>query len=252
MEIIILGSGTSGCVPNISCLIETPVVCKVCLSAIQQYPQKSDLSPTKYTKNRRRNTSALIRAPHSDGRVRNIVIDCGKTFYESALTWFVEYRFRQIDAVLLTHGHADAILGLDDLRQWTLRSGKEAIQESIHVYLDAATMESVARAFPYMVDTRNATGGGEVAALQFHLIEQDENGVLPFIVEETKIIPFEGILISSVEHGKFGNGDPFYALGFRVDDISYISDTNRLPEKAKDIIKDSKVIIMDALRRILD
>lgn len=43
---------------------------------------------------------------------RNILIDTGKTFYEGTMEWFSKYNFRRIDAVILTHGHADAILGI--------------------------------------------------------------------------------------------------------------------------------------------
>jgi phosphoribosyl 1,2-cyclic phosphodiesterase len=45
-----------------------------------------------------------------------------------------------------------------------------------------------------------------------------------------------------------GDGKPYYALGFRIGDISYISDTSKLPEKAKIIIKGSRLVVMDALR----
>lgn len=41
---------------------------------------------------------------------------CGKTFYMGALEFWEKKGLREIDAVLLTHPHADAILGLDDLR----------------------------------------------------------------------------------------------------------------------------------------
>jgi phosphoribosyl 1,2-cyclic phosphodiesterase len=44
------------------------------------------------------------------------------------------------------------------------------------------------------------------------------------------------------------NGEPFYALGFRIGDISYVSDVSKLPAKAKNIIKNSKIVLMDALR----
>lgn len=36
-----------------------------------------------------------------------IVIDVGKTFYASAAEWFPKYGLRRIDAVLITHAHAD-------------------------------------------------------------------------------------------------------------------------------------------------
>ena len=147
-----MGSGTSGCVPNISCLIETPIQCTVCPSSL--LPQ---------SKNFRRNTSAVITTEHKDGRRRNFVLDCGKTFYESALAQFVKHKLQLIDAVILTHGHADAILGLDDLRQWTLVGKRSpALQNTVHIYLDVPTMEVVGRCFPYMVDTSKATGSGVV------------------------------------------------------------------------------------------
>jgi phosphoribosyl 1,2-cyclic phosphodiesterase len=36
-----------------------------------------------------------------------IVIDVGKNFYDAALEWFPKYGLRHIDAVLITHAHAD-------------------------------------------------------------------------------------------------------------------------------------------------
>ncbi|KAJ2418201.1 hypothetical protein GGF47_005088, partial [Coemansia sp. RSA 2524] len=96
-------------------------------------------------KNRRRNTSLLVCVDHPDGRQRNILIDCGKTFYDSAVDVFVKHDIKTIDAVLLTHGHADAMLGLDDLRQWT-----SSQNTSIPVYCDRSALETVAGAFPYL------------------------------------------------------------------------------------------------------
>ena len=131
-----------------------------------------------------------------EATIRNILIDCGKTFYESALTWFVEYRYKMIDAVILTHGHADAMMGMDDLRQWTMKNspGNEAIQQSVPIYLDQETYQVVARSFPYMVDSTKATGSGEVVSLKFNILETNEDGVMPFDVQGTTVVPFEGIV----------------------------------------------------------
>lgn len=52
---------------------------------------------------------------------------------------------------------ADAFFGMDDLREWCIRQGC-----SIPVYLNRPTYDTVAGAFPYMVDKSQASGGGDV------------------------------------------------------------------------------------------
>ena len=74
------------------------------------------------SKNRRFCTSlvAIGSEPGRPDTSSTILIDCGKSFYESALRYFPSNGLSKIDAVLLTHPHADAVLGLDDLRSWTM------------------------------------------------------------------------------------------------------------------------------------
>lgn len=67
----------------------------------------------------------------------------------------VPYRIGRLEAVLLTHDHADALFGLDDLRHWTFQG---AIQPSLSVYLDADTMATVRQVYPYLVDSKMAKG----------------------------------------------------------------------------------------------
>lgn len=55
-------------------------------------------------KNKRGNTSAVVRKRDSGGKWRNILVDCGKTFTEQARRWFPQWGVQTIDAVLLTHG----------------------------------------------------------------------------------------------------------------------------------------------------
>lgn len=129
---------------------------------------------------------------------RTIVIDAGKNFQASALEWFPKYGLRRIDALLITHPHADgelfvivtcqrvrlmfsvAMNGLDDLRGssvleiqrkaylliafegWTLGN---AIQSHIDVYVSQETFTEVNRSFPYLVAKEFASGGGDVIHL---------------------------------------------------------------------------------------
>lgn len=73
----------------------------------------------------------------------------------SAVEILPRYGVRELDGVIITHGHADACYGMDDLRGWTLGG---AIQPRINVYLAPETMEVVARTFPFLVDSSLATG----------------------------------------------------------------------------------------------
>ncbi|KAH9247516.1 hypothetical protein BASA81_014864, partial [Batrachochytrium salamandrivorans] len=233
-EFIFLGTGTSGSVPNIHCLAKLPApTCKVCISSIRfdappmQEPLSAPLMQLPhFSKNRRRNTSGMVRFMHSDGRMRNVVIDCGKTFYDSALSWFVEYRLRHIDAVILTHGHADAMMGLDDLRQWTIGNEERRIQKKVDVYPNAETM----RLFLERSHTWST-----------RLKQQRPDGPRPFLIDdELTVTPF------NVEHGRNGN-EPYMSLGFRFEDLTYISDANAIPPRAACIIHGSTHLVIDGL-----
>ncbi|KAJ3385824.1 hypothetical protein HDU84_002006 [Entophlyctis sp. JEL0112] len=252
VEFIFVGTGTSSGIPNVTCLTHRPSpVCEVCLLAAQwTEPSTAFLNakrspalvapPPAWNRNRRGNTSGLYRYGHSDGRIRNILIDVGKFFRESALAWFSYYDIESIDAILVTHGHADAMLGFDDLRQWTMDA---KVHASIPVYLNVATMAVVATTFPYLVDASLATGGGQVPSLEFVVFEKDAstNEYNSIDIEELRVIPFD------VEHGTAGD-QPYYSLGFKFPGITYISDTNRIPETAMSLIQDSDVLVLDGLR----
>lgn len=52
-----------------------------------------------------------------------------------------------------------------------------------------------------------------------------------------------------VRHGTYiKGGDPYWCLGFRFGSVSYISDTNLIPEATEELIRGSKVFVLDALR----
>jgi len=183
VELIFLGTGTSGSVPNVSCLTAPPDIppCRTCLSTLTPEGKK----------NIRRNTSAVLRVPGKDGVKRTILIDVGKNFQYAAVEWFPKHGLRRIDAVFITHPHADAMNGLDDLRAWTLRG---IIQSHIDVYVSQATFFEVQRAFPYMVSKEFASGGGDVPEVKWHIFEEG----VPFVLEESgiEILPFP------VHHGR--------------------------------------------------
>ncbi len=215
-EIVFMGTGTSEGVPRVSCLTREPPTCRVCLSAVLPGSM-----------NRRRNTSLLIRYAHPDGRERNIVIDVGKSFWESAVEWFFKYRVPTIDAVLLTHAHADAVGGLDSLRDWT--AGRA---EPMPVYLRAEDLEAVAKMHFYLVDPEASTGGGGVAQLEFRTIDES-----PLDVQGVRFTPLP------VWHGR-----PVSAHGFRFGAVSYMSDVSEIPAGTERLLAGTEVLILDALR----
>ncbi|KAI0067920.1 hypothetical protein BV25DRAFT_888186 [Artomyces pyxidatus] len=183
IEFIFLGTGTSSSLPNVSCLTAGPEEkpCRTCLATLTPDGKK----------NVRRNTSAVMRIDGKDGRKRTIVIDVGKNFQAAAVEWFPKYDLRRIDAVFITHAHADAMNGLDDLRGWTLRG---AIQKNIDVYVSQATFVEVERSFPYMVNKEFRSGGGDVPEFIWHIFEDK----VPVEIEGSGIIftPFK------VHHGR--------------------------------------------------
>ncbi|KTW30527.1 uncharacterized protein T551_01810 [Pneumocystis jirovecii RU7] len=232
VELIFLGTGTSSSVPSIHCLTQNPPTCSVCIDAT--YSQ---------SKNRRRNTGAVVLIKDYSGNRKTLVIDCGKTFHaEATLEYFPRYSLRKIDALLITHAHADAVNGLDDLRGWTLGG---LIQDYIDIYLTSETMNAISTMFPYCVYSEKATGGGDVPSFQFHIISP----IHPFTVESCGNITIYPL---RVQHGMFQNEHgiklPFYILGYRIDNLSYISDANDIPDETVNIIRGTEFLVLDSLR----
>ncbi|PNT43486.1 hypothetical protein POPTR_003G036800v4 [Populus trichocarpa] len=214
-EIIFMGTGTSEGIPRLSCLTNPSNKCPVCSKAVEPG-----------NKNRRLNTGLLICYHGPSGR-RNILIDVGKFFYHSALRWFPAFGLRTIDAVIITHSHADAIGGLDDLRDWT-----NNVQPYIPIYVAERDFEVMKKTHYYLVDTSVVTPGAAVSELQFNLIHEE-----PFVVNDLKFTPLP------VWHGH-----GYRSLGFRFGNICYISDVSEIPEETYPLLKDCELLIMDALR----
>lgn len=258
-EIIFVGTGTSTSVPSVACLAEEPPSCLVCLDAAGRL-KRTPAWLAKYggppppttpqmgggslnsdenggSRNRRTNPSAIIRYAHSDGTLHSVLIDCGKTFYANALRTILRTGVRQLDGVILTHGHADALLGLDDLRHWA--GHWPSIQSVVDIYCDEETFEVVRGTFPYLVNPRCATGGGEVGALRFHRFHAGKS----FRIGE--------LSVQSVPlwHGSHADGRPYYANGYVIEGLTYLSDLSGIPEESRALLttRPTQVLVADCL-----
>ncbi|KAI9572702.1 beta-lactamase-like protein [Boletus coccyginus] len=270
IELIFLGTGVSSSVPYLDCLTAPPTrkPCRTCLSTLTPEGKK----------NIRRNTSAVVRVAGENGKKRTLVIDVGKNFQAAATEWFPKYGLREIDAVVITHAHADAMNGLDDLRGWTM---KGAIQQHIDVYVSQATFREIQRAFPYLVAKEFASGGGDVPEFKWHMIEDNvpfeikDTGIrmTPFLVHHGRLFtasappaftptpfatqpstPIPGLVPSgrSAEEGTTPSIHPYFCFGFVVQDvIVYMSDVSLIPDDAWAVIEaggQKSVLVIDCLR----
>ncbi len=254
-EILLLGAGTSACIPHIACLMAVPRKCTVCTDAVNALPRSAAFTRQhggpplgRPSRNRRTNPSAVVKYGHSDGTEHALLIDCGKSFYQNALAHMIRGGITKLDGVVISHGHADAILGIDDLRHWAV------IQPRVDVWCDKSTFDVICATFPYIVDPRMATGGGEVSMLQFHLFDAApastpsngttaKGGGSSFVVGELTVEPFQ------VYHGCHSNGDPYYSNGFAIEGLTYISDISGLPPAAAAFLSSRRthVLLVDCL-----
>ena len=227
-----LGTGTSEGIPRVTCLTADPPTCPVCTDAMRPG-----------SKNRRRNTGIVIQREQDDGPPLNIVVDVGKFFYQAAIEWFPKHAIRSVNAVVLTHAHADSAGGLDDLRDWTntmrfaqgdehaalLARGRDT---RIPIYLREEDLDIVSKTAYYLVDRSQMTSGGTVAILDFQTID-----LTPFEIFGTTVTPLP------VPHG------PDYSCnGYRIGDFAYISDASVIPDHILDQITGVDTLVIDALR----
>jgi len=163
---------------------------------------------------RRTRTSILIK---KNGKT--LLADVSSDFREQALT----NRIKEIDAVLISHGHIDHFGGLADIRSYTE-------EKPMRVYASAETIHNVKTVFSYMFDSPQYCGGG-IPCLD--MIE----------INSTKEI--EGFTVTPIPvvHGKL-NG----CLGFRIDNVAYIPDVKYIEPENEKLLKGLDCLILNCLR----
>lgn len=167
------------------------------------------------TKDKRLRSSVLIQSENTA-----IIIDTTPDFRYQMLRTNTTH----LDAVLYTHPHKDHMAGLDDIRALNFLT-----QKPMDIYANSLTEEAVRRDFHYAFADTKYPGVPEL-----NLITIDES---PFLVGDLAVQPI------LVYHHKM----PVY--GFRIGDFTYITDANRIDADQMDLIRGSKVLVLNALRK---
>lgn len=194
-ELTFLGTGTSNGIPMIGC------ECQVC--------QSTD--------------------PHDKRSRTSSVVRWGETVYlidtaTELRTQALERGLNHIDAVLMTHAHADHTGGFDDLRRFNQLAGAR-----IPVYAGAATAGMLRERYAYAFTHEFPFFGGKP---DVDLFEIDA----PFKFGEQTIIPIP------VWHGRT------QVHGYRFGDLAYLTDVKTIPDRSMELLRGVDTLIINALR----
>lgn len=148
----------------------------------------------------------------------NILIDAGPDLRQQMLRAGI----RHLDAILLTHEHNDHVIGLDDIRPFNFSSGR-----AMSVYALPRVGEEVRKRFEYVF-------GHPIPGLP-------RIDLLPIDPEEPLRIGTVQIVPIRVMHGRLP------ILGFRVDEMAYLTDVKTIPEEEMVKLKGVKYLIINAL-----
>jgi phosphoribosyl 1,2-cyclic phosphate phosphodiesterase len=178
----------------------------------------------KNPKNRRRRCSLLVER-HSDHGITRIVIDTSPDLREQLIDANVDH----IDAVFLTHEHADQTHGIDDLRSVVLHQRKR-----IPVYLNQSTAKDIMHRFSYCFVS--PLGSDYPPILTQHSIEADDSKT---IEGKGGAVEMSAFLL---QHGNIP------ALGYRIGAAAYTPDVSYIPAESWPHLENLDLWIIDGLR----
>jgi len=201
MDVIFLGTGTSQGVPMIGC------DCAVCTS--------SD------PRNRRTRTSV-----HVVMNGRHIQVDAAPELRLQCLRSGI----RQTDLVILTHGHADHVAGMDDLRRFCDQLGGEALP----VYSSVEGLARVRAIYPYAIAERPIAKGYPA----FRLRELPPMLEFPEGTVHSTLLPHGEISTLGLVFTESGSGRRF----------AYYTDCKRVPPEAVELARGADLLVIDGLR----
>lgn len=157
---------------------------------------------------------------HIEIEGKSFVFDTGPDFRAQML----RERVNHLDAVIYTHEHKDHTAGLDDVRSYNFKQ-----EMDMPVYGRKPVLEQIKREFAYIFAANKYPG---IPKVKLHEIENKL-----FQVEGIEILPI------NVMHYKLP------VFGYRIEDFTYITDVNHIPDEEKDKIRGSKVLVLSALQK---
>ena len=168
------------------------------------------------SKDKRLRTSVMIQS-----ETTTVVIDSGPDFRQQMLREDV----RKLDGLVFTHSHKDHLAGMDDIRAFNYIQKKD-----MDVYANEETQAMIRNDFAYIFNNNSYPG---IPQVQMHLIDKNN----AFTIGDITFLPIE------VMHFKMK------VLGFRVENLTYITDANFISAEEKQKIIGSDILILNALRR---
>ncbi len=170
-------------------------------------------------RNHRTRPSVLLELPGG-----NLLID---TTPELRLQ-LLRARVKVVHAIAYTHHHADHLFGLDDARLFP-----KALGGPVPIYCEAETEQTIRTVFHYAFhDAASRLPAGGVPQLTFRRVAPGE----AFEALGQRILPIRLV------HGRFA------VLGFRVGNLAYCTDVNRIPEESWPLLGGLDTLLLDALR----
>lgn len=168
-------------------------------------------------RNRRRRASIFI-----EGGGKSLLIDTSpdlrEQFLDAGISW--------VDAIVLTHAHADHLHGIDDLR-----AVNRLMKRPIPLYADATTLDEVKARFGYVLSSPEAQEPFYKPTLVPHEISGK------FSAAGFPVMPF------AQDHG-FST-----TQGLRIGAFAYSTDVTELDDNAFRVLAGAEVWIVDCLRR---
>lgn len=192
---VILGSGTSNGVPMLGV----------------DYPEAYLAEP----KNHRNRCALLLEGPEG-----NVLVDCPPELRLQLLREHV----KSVEAVIVTHTHADHVMGMDDLRSFCIVGKRD-----MPIYTLPRYQEDIRRIFAYAFEPPQV----ELELPRFDL--RDAPTTL-------RVCGFE-IELFCVLHG------PWPVLALRVGDFAYVTDVGEIPPEAEARLGGLETLVLDAVRR---
>jgi phosphoribosyl 1,2-cyclic phosphate phosphodiesterase len=149
-----------------------------------------------------------------------ILIDTSPDLRYQAL----RYSINRLDAILFTHGHADHILGLDDVRPFNFLQKAE-----IPIFASETTMDVIRHTFWYIFEAKPTQSTRP--RLSTHIFDDQ-----PITAAGIEFLPIRACHGSGTVHG------------FRFGNCAYLTDHSAIPPDSMEKLTGLDVLFLDALR----